>query len=360
MSKPAALAGAVALAGLLAVLAVTLKPTSGEAGRLYPVRIGGRWGYIDPAGKMVTKPQYDRAEPFSDGMGRVTATVPGKGDRIGYVDSRGKEVIAPRFLMAGDFAEGVAHAALQYGKFGYIDQRGQFTIEPQFNTAWPFSEGVATVLPGKAGALRIIDRAGGTLASVEADRVTPMREGVACVYRGNMSWSIDARGRKLADVRGACGSQFGSGLIPVWPDAVWTKGHRNLGYADRTGKVIIAPKYDQADDFREGLAAVGSGIWTPGGKGGKWGYIDPTGREVIPVRFPDPPAPGVRGIGPFSEGLAWAGDGKKIGYIDRTGKFAIQPQFEDAHPFQGELALVVLGGKQAYVNKAGKVVWRGE
>ena len=34
--------------------------------KLAHVRIGGKWGYIDPAGKMVINPQFDAASPFSD------------------------------------------------------------------------------------------------------------------------------------------------------------------------------------------------------------------------------------------------------------------------------------------------------
>lgn len=46
--------------------------------------------------------------------------------------------------------------------------------------------------------------------------------------------------------------------------------------------------YEQAEDFSEGLAAVE--------RNGKWGYIDATGREIVP--------PGYDEVEPFSDGYA--------------------------------------------------------
>ena len=50
------------------------------------------------------------------------------------------------------------------------------------------------------------------------------------------------------------------------------------------------------------------------------GYIDSTGKTIIPLRFDD-----ARG---FSDGLAAVQVGGQWGYIDTLGTFVIQPQFE--------------------------------
>jgi len=54
----------------------------------------------------------------------------------------------------------------------------------------------------------------------------------------------------------------------------------------------------------------------------KHGYIDRTGKIVIPPQFDD--------AGPFSEGLADVKIGEKWGYVDGTGKVVISPQFDDS------------------------------
>ena len=75
-------------------------------------------------------------------------------------------------------------------------------------------------------------------------------------------------------------------------------------------------KYETADDFSEGLAPVRSN--------GKWGYIDTTGREVIPCIYDHAEK--------FKNGLAAVGNGKgsaqQWGYIDKTGSVKIPMKYQ--------------------------------
>ena len=93
---------------------------------------------------------------------------------------------------------------------------------------------------------------------------------------------------------------------------------------------VIAPQYEDALDFSEGLAAVK--------KDGKWGFIDKTGAEVIPFIYDV--------VQPFSDGLALARlerDGL-IGFIDKSGKEVIPFKYEGALPFAEGFAVVQLPG----------------
>lgn len=49
------------------------------------------------------------------------------------------------------------------------------------------------------------------------------------------------------------------------------------GFVDRAGKTTIAPKYDEASCYRDGLALVE--------EGNKWGYIDKTGKNVVAPQY---------------------------------------------------------------------------
>lgn len=49
------------------------------------------------------------------------------------------------------------------------------------------------------------------------------------------------------------------------------------GFIDATGKFVIPPQFELASWFSEGLAAVRLN--------GKWGFIDASGRFVIPAQF---------------------------------------------------------------------------
>jgi hypothetical protein len=98
-------------------------------------------------------------------------------------------------------------------------------------------------------------------------------------------------------------------------------------------------------------------LW-PVEKDNKWGYIDKTGRLIIPFKFD--------GAGNFSEGLAAVDIKEKTGYIDKTGKFVIPPRFISGFSFSEGLAVVLIRriGQEGrtpfytygYIDRSGRVV----
>ncbi len=88
------------------------------------------------------------------------------------------------------------------------------------------------------------------------------------------------------------------------------------GYMDRTGEIVIPPKWHGAHDFSEGLAPVKEPT-------GRWGFIDSTGQMVIPAGFHE-----VRG---FSEGLAAIKRIDRWAFIDKTGKIVLIPKTYPAY-----------------------------
>lgn len=107
------------------------------------------------------------------------------------------------------------------------------------------------------------------------------------------------------------------------------------GYIDKTGKIVIEPKFEDASVYVNGVARVKID--------GKLLYIDITGNESRADDF-------------FYEGLAVFREGDKFGYVDRTGNAAIQPQFDEAESFSNGLAVVSFGEKKALINQKGKVI----
>ena len=197
-----------------------------------------------------------------------------------------------------------------------------------------------------------------------------------------------------------------STLLPVFQNGKW-------GFIDATGALKIAPIFDKAQGFSEGLAPVALNLKTgytgPDGKpeiGPKYGYIDTTGKIVI--------APKYRYGFDFSEGLAWVDDidgpsgfidhdGKmrlqapggfycrefrdglalaqpylpsgaamiapvppgferraeeprRVGFIDKTGNWAIEPKFESAWDFSEGLAAVLVEKEWGFIDKTGALV----
>jgi hypothetical protein len=114
------------------------------------------------------------------------------------------------------------------------------------------------------------------------------------------------------------------------------------GYIDWSGKFVIPPRFDAALPFSDGMARVQSQ--------GKWGYVDRGGKVVILPRFEE--------AGGFSEGLAPVKADGRWGFIDKKGAFAIPARFELATEFQSGLAEAKSSSKTwIYIDKTGGKVW---
>jgi len=49
--------------------------------------------------------------------------------------------------------------------------------------------------------------------------------------------------------------------------------------------------------------------------------------------------------------------GGRWGFIDKSGKIVINPQFDEAMAFTDGLARVKVGHKTGYINASGKYIW---
>ena len=112
------------------------------------------------------------------------------------------------------------------------------------------------------------------------------------------------------------------------------------GFINKSGKVVVEPQFDDANDFSEGIAAVKIGE--------KWGFIDNFGTVIIKPQFDN--------VYSFSEGLAFVYLNGKWGFIDKTGNLVIKPQFDNVYSFSEGMAGVESQGKWGFVDKTGKIV----
>jgi len=146
------------LGGYLASGGALHIPLTYEAGGQFPegvapVRLDGKWGFIDKHGAFVVKPEYDAAnssyqrrmgckrdglfgfctqagvpvKPFRFRLGvRIFRRRRGRSDnesKTGFVDRSRTVAITLKYDNAGEFSEGLAWVALA-DKCGYIDRQG--------------------------------------------------------------------------------------------------------------------------------------------------------------------------------------------------------------------------------------------
>lgn len=266
-----------------------------KPGKLYCIKQGGKYGYIDARGNVVIKPQFVQAFGFSEGLAAVKVQ---DGTRLkwGYIDTTGKVIIGPGdWDDVSTFSEGLAlviraestvsmnvlgvNASQIHGKYGFISRKGDYVIQPQYST-------------GKSNTIQL-------------------------GFKGNRSFSD---GRAVVEVDG------------------------KYGYIDKIGKVVIDLKYNYAMKFSGGLARVGSESGTF--------YINTSGDYVIKPEFV------IEETDDFSDGLARVKSGGKWGFINKEGKWAIEPQFHYAVNFSEGLAACCRNeeDKVCFINKKGETV----
>lgn len=235
------------------------------------------------------------------------------------------------------FSEGLVAVCIE-GKWGYMDVDGKMVVNPQFEYASPFSEGYAVVETAK-GKYGYMNKNGLVESSKRYDFANDFSEGFASVKKDGKYAYINKKWEQITPFEFDTAGSFSEGLAGV------SKGER-YGFIDTSGQMVIKPRFLYVTQFSEGLAACE-------GTGGKWGYINPTGRGAE-IRFIYEYAY------PFSESLACVCLDGKYGYINKEGEVVIPFQYTSAGIFSEGLARVSLGGKSGYIDKSGEVVITGD
>ncbi|NGZ75181.1 WG repeat-containing protein [Saccharibacillus alkalitolerans] len=166
-------------------------------------------------------------------------------------------------------------------------------------------------------------------------------EGLIGVKQGKLWGFADRTGKlvippKYQDIR-----SFSSGRAAA-------KANNKWGFINRAGKWVVQPTYREVQDFHEGRAAVKINK--------SWGYIDLNGSLIVKAKF--------KAAGQFSEGLAGVQvNDTLLVYIDKNGREVIRYPAApfgtlEAGPFRnGAAAIVINGNSVFYIDKTGKLIF---
>lgn len=333
-----------ALMFLIFLVASNLKSVEPpEITELFPVQIEGRWGFINSKGEIILPPnELFHHTQFSEGR----ATFVAKNGLSGYINEKGKVVIKPQYHWANGFKQGLAavqlggHASgcnFTYPKTAFIDNAGAIIIPPQEYLAYHFSEDLALIdVGGKYSAKsRILNH--------DCDENSQAGPQIVS-YRPGLYGFIDKTGKVVIEPKYKEALFFSHGLAPVMIDNKW-------GYINKKGILVIRAEFDTASWFQEGLAIVK--------QNGKYGYIDTKGKIVLPCSFAD--------ASEFREGLAKVGLCQTatshrseclMGYIDKRGKIVIPAKYAYAEDFHEGLAAVSTSSRMiwGFIDKTGKMI----
>ncbi|MCW5907409.1 MAG: WG repeat-containing protein [Chitinophagales bacterium] len=218
--------------------------------------------------------------PYRDGFARIRK---GTGLRIlgmytgesyGYLDTNHVQAITPKFKTAGDFSEGYAMVQNDDDKCGLIDRNGNLVIDYTYSFIGQRKEGLirfrTSGLFKKEGFMNV---KGEVVLKTDYEIDGSFHYGLAPVCKRNMMGFINKSGSLVIPFNYYDSDhdfyKSDTGIVKL-------KVNNTVTYYESTGR-IIASGYDDGKVFKNGYAPVC--------KSGKWGFIDTTGKEVIPLKF---------------------------------------------------------------------------
>ncbi len=257
--------------------------------------------------------------------------------KIMVIDRAGRVKFTLDSWTIGDFAEGLAPFVDQKSHLlGYINVNGKVVIPAQFNEAGAFNEGLAAIKIGSKCSL--IDKSGNIVVKGEAnefDSLSGMIEGLCLAQISSYSSHYIADEERTKRIKAEL-EKKGRAMRLLGLSAGMLD--KTYGFIDKTGTFVIAPKFDDASPFAEGLAAICIGD--------KWGYIDKGGKTVIEPQFSL--------ANSFSESFAAVKKNDKWGFIDRSGQLVVSPKYDEVRPFSDGLAAIQSDGMWGFVNTKGE------
>lgn len=306
-------------------------------GGLAVVKTGGFYGYIDVKGSFLVPANLETAEDLCEDVGvfRSAST-----KKYGIIDKTGKTILSPDY----DYIYNASNGMLlikKNGLLGYANTKGVVVIPCKYSDEYgkgarDFSCNRAVVKVN--GFYGCINRKGELLVENKYNHIGPFSDGVACAKLDNIYGYIDTLGYPVVPFVYAYGTDFCSGV------AVVKKGDKKY-VIDRNNKTIISDV--NAGNFREGIA-IFNNYGKPGVSKTLWGYIDKTGKIIVDLKYEE--------ASEFRDGMAKVKENGKYGYIDKTGKMIIAAKYADGYYFKNGYAEVkeTSDGKRFYIDKTGR------
>ena len=284
---------------------------------------------------MLSNSGFDSMYSFHEGLAMVK-----KNGKYGYIDKSGNVVIPLEFEDAEGFYEGLAAVRIK-GKWGFINKNGKVTIPCRYDEVSLFKDGTAPVLFYAK-----------EKSPLDLDSITKPHYGYID-KQGNFTSDIPTKGCAVLEIEKYYQYQirnnvYSEGLM------VDVNNSKKYGFIDIEGNVVIPYKYEDAEKFSEGLAAVKLN--------GKWGFIDRNDKVVIPFKYAHPP---LCDEFYFSEGLVAVGlpdsqdktsFSRKVGFIDKQGNVVIPfKKYMSVCAFsEGYAEVAEEGGRTFLIDKNGE------
>lgn len=263
-------------------------------------------GFIRTNGIVTYIPELKDLQQFSNGLAAGIT----RNDVPCFVDSNGKIIKTfPDYKSVYNFDKDDITAFFhKNGKFGLMDRNFKELIPAKYNQTSFYNNGIFVVEHnGKWGA---VDRNDKIIIPFEYESLGSVDEaGMILATKSSLGGFIDKTGKVIVPLTFYNLFPFQENFAKFLDQA-----SEKYGMIDRLGNIIVQPKYNDLQFFKYGVAVASNYIYVNQGENNiKKGYIDTTGKEIIPLTFKNATDFEKRGLALIQDSIGDA-------YIDRTGK----------------------------------------
>lgn len=333
--------------------------------RAYIVQKEGKYGLLSWKGKVLLPPEYTAVAVGT--MNNRAYVFASKGNKMGLFSQEGKALIPVRY-------DELYHAAVSNSSFTY------YTTDASHNAA----QQMVRAVDGKYSGL--FSLTGETIVPVQYESLRWESNGLLELQNGDTTTIATATGKIVckpalkkyyymaAPDRIIETSDTGYHLTDLDGNLIYdlqSWDHRNaqnaIGDADlfyagllkitdyryrnrfitKTGKPVEFPQYTQVNVFYNGLAVAF--------KGDKVGFIDSTGKEVIPVVWDD-----IRNVGNHSNEYKKVTQNNQLGLINRSGKLLLPVAYSRINEIMPGYFVFTKAQLQGMADSTGKVILEPE
>jgi len=236
----------------------------------YEVRKDGKWGVINNKGKLVIPCEYEDAR-YSKFNGVDYCEVK-KNGKWGEIDMAGRQLVPCEY----DYIESRWHTdggnyreVKKDGKQGVIDKEGRMVVPCKYDEIilWQFTDGNYCEVR-KGDGWGVCDKNGREVIPCDKyEYISPIKKHYVVVSKGTVL-EYDENDK----------------IEEIVKNGKW--GIYDL----EAEKEIVSPQYDYIGPEQDGVFAFNRGGHYDNNKlgnisGGKWGYLDTTGKEIIPAQY---------------------------------------------------------------------------
>jgi hypothetical protein len=202
-----------------------------------------------------------------------------KNDKYGFINETGKEVVPCKYDKIESFQNGYAIAKNKVGEYDYmnglLDSLGKEVIPLKYGHMEYYpSDKVLVVGESNASNVGVIDLAGKTVIPVQYEFWSKrISKGIWPVGKNDICGVVNMKNEIIVPFTYYMIESYSDelDLAPARKD----KGGK-FGFIDRTGKIVIPFMYDDAWPSGNYLAVK---------KDGKWGIIDVSNKIILPFEY---------------------------------------------------------------------------